>query len=182
MTATTWNFDNTHSSVGFSVRHMMFAKVHGRFTQWTGSLQLDEADFTKSSLSVEIDAASIDTGNEQRDGHLKSADFFDVEKQPKLTFASTRIERTGEGSYAVHGDLTIRGVTKAVVLETTDEGGGKDPWGNQRRGFSAKTKISRGEFGLQWNQALEAGGVLVSDEVTITVDVQVVKAQSQQVA
>jgi polyisoprenoid-binding protein YceI len=175
---TTWNFDTAHSSVGFTVRHMVIAKVHGVFAQWSGAIELDEGDFTKSRVAVEIDAASIDTKNAQRDGHLRSADFFDAEKFPKLTFRSTRIEKTGADRFKVFGDLTMHGVTKAVVLDAEDTGAGKDPWGNERRGFSASATVDRREFGLNWNQALEAGGVLVSEQVRIQLDLSSVKQKT----
>jgi polyisoprenoid-binding protein YceI len=170
----TYNVDTTHSEIAFSVRHMMFAKVRGQFKAWTASLAYDAAEPTKSTVSVEIDASSIDTREEKRDGHLKSDDFFAVDKFPKLTFKSKRVEKSGEGRFKLVGDLTIRDTTREVTLDVEQTGGGKDPWGNQRLGFSAKASISRGDFGLKWNQALEAGGVLVSDKVDIEVETQVV--------
>src|SRR6478609_4205064 len=152
MTTNRWDFDLSHSSVNFHVRHLMVSKVHGRFTKWSGMLELDDADPSKSRVEVTIDAASVDTKEEKRDAHLRSADFFDVEKFPQLTFRSTKVAKTGD-EYKVTGDLTIHGVTKPVVLEV--EGGGevKDPWGGTRTGFSAKTAISRKDFGLEWNVA-----------------------------
>lgn len=169
-----WAFDPTHSRVAFTVRHMMFAKVHGTFNAWSGTIELPETGFADGQVSVEIDVASIDTQNEQRDGHLKSPDFFDAAKFPKLTFAGTKVEGAGN-EFKLHGNLTIRGVTKPVVLAVEDAGSGKDPWGNLRRGFSAHGKLDRAEFGLTWNQALETGGVIVGNEVTLSIDVQVVK-------
>jgi len=170
---TTYSIDPTHSSVAFSVRHMMFAKVRGRFAKWTTDLALDPRDLSKSSVKVTIDAASIDTGVADRDAHLRSADFFDVEHFPTLSFESTSVAQSAAGA-SVTGNLTIRGITRPVTLELEALGGGKDPWGNERRLYSAKASILRSEFGLTWNQALEAGGVLVSDKIEIEVEVQAV--------
>jgi len=176
---TRWNIDATHSTIGFSIRHMVFSKVRGRFLAYTGTIQLDDADLAKSSVEVAIDAASVDTGTDQRDTHLRSADFFDVEHFPQLLFSSTRIEDAGDGRLRVTGQLTIRGTTREVVLEAESAGRGKDPWGNQRIGFAAKTSIDRKDFGLGWNQLLEAGGVLVGDRVDIELDVQAVGAAAR---
>ncbi len=155
---------------------MMFAKVRGQFKGWTAAFSHDAQDPTKSTVKVDIDAASIDTREAQRDGHLKSPDFFDVAKFPKLTFKSTKIESAGgKGHYKLTGDLTIRDVTRPVTLDVEQTGGGKDPWGNQRIGFAVKGAISREQWGLKWNQALETGGVLVSDKVEIEAEVQVVQ-------
>lgn len=174
---TTWNIDPVHSVAEFKVKHMMISNVKGQFTGVQGVLVLDETDLTKSHVEASIEAASITTRDAQRDTHLKSADFLDVEKFPTLSFKSTRISRTGAGELAVAGDLTIHGVARNVIF--TVEGPtppAKDPWGNTRLGLSATTKISRKDFGLNWNAALETGGILVGDEVTITFDVQFVKA------
>lgn len=171
---TTYSIDNTHSDITFSVRHMVFAKVRGHFTKWTSELVFDPTDPSRSSVSVSIDATSIDTREAQRDGHLKSPDFLDTEKFPTITYKSRTVERKGDKKYAVVGDLTIHGVTKPVTLEVDALGGGKDPWGNERLGFAAKTKIDRGDFGLKWNQVLEAGGVLVGEHIEIEADVEVV--------
>lgn len=176
MSTTAWNFDNSHSSVGFNVRHMMIAKVHGAFSSWSGTLLLDATDLTKSSVNVSVDVASINTKDEKRDGHLKSADFFDVANTPTMTFVSTKVESAGGDELAVHGDLTIRGITKPIILKVELGGEGKDPWGNTRRGFEGKATINRKDFGLSWNAALETGGVLVSEKVEIVVDVQAIKA------
>jgi polyisoprenoid-binding protein YceI len=173
----TWNIDPVHSVAEFKVSHMMISNVKGQFGTFTGVLSLDETDVTKSRVEASIEAASINTRDAQRDAHLKSADFFDVEKFPTLSFESTRISRTGPGELAVAGDLTIRGVTRNVVFKV--EGPtppARDPWGNTRLGLSATTRINRKDFGLTWNAALETGGVLVGNEVTITLDVQFVKA------
>ncbi len=172
----TYTIDAAHSRVGFVARHAMVTKVRGTFNDFSGSLTLDFGDLDRSSAEVTIDVASIDTRQEQRDAHLRSPDFFDVEKFPSITFQSTRIEVLGGGRYNVYGDLTIRDVTREVVLETTDEGRGGDPWGGERAGFSATTRIDRRDFGLTWNQALETGGVMVGDEVKLQLEVEAVKA------
>jgi len=154
----------------------MISNVKGQFTAITGVINLDENDVTNSHVEASIETASVSTRDAQRDAHLKSPDFFDVENYPALTFRSTRISRTAGGELAAVGDLTIRGVTRQVVFDV--EGPtppAKDPWGNTRRGLSAATKINRRDFGLTWNAALETGGILVGDEVTLTLDVQVVK-------
>jgi polyisoprenoid-binding protein YceI len=166
----TYTIDNAHSDIGFTVRHMVFAKVRGHFTKWTAKLEFDPADPTRSSVEVSIDAASIDTREPQRDGHLRSADFLDVEKYPTITFLGVKVDRVDEKKDKVLGDLTIHGVTRRVPLEVEELGGGKDPWGNQRVLFSAKTSINRSDFGLKWNQALEAGGVLVGEKVDIEIE------------
>lgn len=174
---TTWNLDPVHSVAEFKVKHMMISNVKGQFTGISGVLNFDENDVAASRVEATIEAASINTRDAQRDGHLKSADFFDVEKYPTLSFKSTAVRRAGDGELAVTGDLTIHGVTRQVVFNV--EGPtppSKDPWGNTRVGLSAVTKINRKDFGLSWNAALETGGILVGEEVTITLDVQFVKA------
>ncbi len=176
--ATTWSIDPTHSSVEFSVRHLMITTVRGRFTGVKGTVAIDESDPAKSAVEVVIDAASVDTREAQRDAHLRSADFFDVERFPTLTFRSTRLDGAIATGFKLAGDLTIHGVTRPVVLEVQPEGQAKDPWGGLRSGFTATTKIKRSDFGLTWNQVLEAGGVTVSDEVKISLDVQLVSAPS----
>lgn len=173
---TTWTIDPMHSSVEFAVRHLMITTVRGRFTGVKGTVTLDEADPAKSTVEVVIDAASIDTREPQRDTHLRSADFFDVERFPTLTFRSTKVDGVLGESFALAGDLTIHGVTRPVVLDVQAEGRIKDAWGGIRSGFTATTKINRSDFGLTWNQLLEAGGVTVSDEVKISLDVQLVNA------
>jgi polyisoprenoid-binding protein YceI len=173
----TWNIDPVHSVAEFKVKHMMISNVKGQFTGVKGALSLEEGDITKSNFEATIDTASINTRDAQRDAHLKSADFFDAEKFPFLSFRSTRITRSGEEELSVAGDLTIHGVTRKVVF--TVEGPtppARDPWGNTRLGLSATTKINRKDFGLTWNSTLETGGILVGDDVTITLDVQFVKA------
>jgi polyisoprenoid-binding protein YceI len=174
---TTWNIDPVHSVAEFKVKHMMISNVKGQFTRVKGVLNLDETDVTNSRVEASIDAASINTRDEQRDAHLKSADFFDVEKFPALSFKSPRITRVADGELAVAGDLTIHGVTRSVVFNVEGPtAAAKDPWGNIRRGLSATAKINRKDFGLTWNSALETGGLLVGDEITITLDLQFVKA------
>jgi polyisoprenoid-binding protein YceI len=176
-----WSFDTSHSSIGFSVRHLMISKVRGHFDKWEGSFDYDEADPTQSKLTVRIDAASIDTRDEKRDAHLRSPDFFDVEKFPALTFESTRIERDGD-DYVVHGNLTIRDVTRAVQLNVEGLGRTKDPWGGERVGFSASNSINRKDFGLHWNVALETGGVLVGEKIDINIEIEALRVAEQQVA
>ena len=176
-TVTTWNLDPVHSVAEFKVKHMMISNVKGQFTGIEGVLTFDESDVTKSRVEATIDASSINTRESQRDTHLKSADFFDVENYPTLSFRSNLVKRTGDDELAVTGDLTIHGVTREVVFRVEGPtAAGKDPWGNTRIGLSALTKINRKDFGLTWNAALETGGILVGDEVTITLDVQFVKA------
>ena len=175
---TTWTIDPSHSLVEFTARHMMITRVKGRFSGVSGTVVTNEAEPSKSSVNVEIEAASIDTREEKRDGHLRSGDFLDVEKFPHLTFRSTRIEgnpKSAGDSFTLVGDLTIRGTTREVTLDATFDGSGTDPWGGTRASFSAETKIDRREFGLTWNQALETGGVLVGNEVKISLEVQAVK-------
>ncbi len=174
MATNTWDIDVGHSAIHFWVRHMVISKVHGRFARWQGALQLDPQDLTRSSVDVTIEAASIDTQVADRDAHLKSPDFLDVAKFPELRFTSRRIEKAGAG-YRVTGDLTLHGVTREVTLEAEYAGTGKDPWGNERAGFSAKAALDRREFGLVWNAALETGGVLVGEKVEITIELEAVK-------
>lgn len=177
MAATTWNIDPTHSTAEFKVKHMMISNVKGSFPKVSGALTLDESDLAKSSVEASIDVASIETRDAGRDGHLKSADFFDVEKFPTMTFKSTRVNVTEAAEGTVEGDLTIRDVTRKVVFAVEGPTAPtKDPWGNMRVAISAASKISRKEFGLVWNTLLEAGGALVGDEVTITLDAEFVKA------
>jgi len=173
----TWNLDPVHSVAEFKVKHMMISNVKGHFTGLSGTLTYDEQNVTNSRVEATIDAATINTGDAQRDGHLKTADFFDAEKYPAITFRSTNIKRTGDDELAVSGDLTMHGVTRPVVFNVEGPtAAGKDPWGNTRMGLSATTKINRKDFGLTWNATLETGGILVGEEITITLDVQFVKA------
>jgi len=174
---TTWNIDPVHSVAEFKVKHMMISNVKGQFTRLSGSLSLDEADSTKSRVEAAIDAASITTREADRDTHLKSADFFDVEKFPTLSFKSTGITRKDDDELSIDGDLTIHGVTRKVTFAVEGPTApGKDPWGNTRIGISATTKVNRKDYGLTWNAALETGGILVGDEITISLDVQFIKA------
>lgn len=173
-TTTTWAIDATHTSVEFAVRHLMIATVKGRFGSVAGTITLDEADPSRTEVDVTIEAASIDTRVAQRDDHLRSADFFDVEHFPTLTFKSRKATPVDAERTKLIGDLTIRGVTRPVELEVLAHGRRNDPWGGRRAGFEATTRIRRSDFGLTWNQALEAGGVAVADEVRISIDAELV--------
>lgn len=174
-TRTTWTIDPAHTSVGFSVKHLMITTVKGRFAGVKGTVTIDEEDLAGSEVEVTIDASSIDTRESQRDAHLRSADFLDVETFPAIMFKSRQISDVAGDSFKVIGDLTIRGVSREVVLDVTSEGRAKDPWGGDRAAFEATTKIKRSDFGLTWNQALETGGVLVGDELKISLDLQVIR-------
>lgn len=174
--STAWSIDTTHSEVGFWVRHMVVSKVRGQFKRWSGTVTLaDEAGIETASVTASIETASIDTREEQRDGHLRSADFFDVEKHPHMTFTSKSVAAAGKDRYTVKGDLTIRGATKEITLDVSFLGKGKDPWGNDRLGFHAGVELDRREFGLTWNQALELGGVLVGEKVHVEIEAQLVR-------
>ncbi len=170
-----WTIDTIHSGIHFKIRHLVIARVRGTFNKWSGIVNLDEDDFTKSSVEVTIDAASIDTNEPQRDAHLRSADFFDVEKFPTLTFKSTKVEKAGGDDLELHGALTIHGVTKQIVLDVTSEGAGGDPWGGRRRGFTASGSIDRKDFGLHWNKLIETGGVAVGDKVELEFELELVE-------
>jgi polyisoprenoid-binding protein YceI len=176
-----WNIDPTHANIDFSVKHMAISTVRGAFNLFNATGETDEATGLPTSLSMEIDATSINTNNEQRDGHLKSPDFFDVANHPKISFVSTKISGT-PSELTIVGDLTIRGVTKSVTLTGELSSAVKDPWGMQRCSLEVSGKIKRSEFGLTWNQALEMGGVLVSDDVKLTVSAQAVAAQPTETA
>ncbi len=171
----TWTIDPAHTEVGFAVKHLMISTVRGRFASVSGTILLDESNPANSSVRVAIDAASIDTRQAQRDAHLRSADFFDAGSHPTIDFVSRRVERAG-GDLRITGDLTIRGVKREVTFEATDDGRSTDPYGNVKAGFSGRTKLDRRDFGLTWNQALETGGVMVSNEVIVSLDVQAVRA------
>lgn len=175
MPAEKWNFDPVHSHVAFSVRHLMISKVTGHFKVWTGTLLMDQEHPQNSRIEVSIDATSIDTKEPQRDDHLRSADFLDVAKFPKITFRSTRVEKLDDEHFRVTGDFTIRDVTHDVVLNVEYAGRAKDPWGGERAGFSATTSIDRKDYGLTFNVPLEGGGVLVGEKVNITLEIQAVK-------
>ena len=182
MTNNDWNIDTVHSGINFTIRHMVVSKVRGRFTKYAGRVTLDDADLTRSAVEATIDASSIDTGTPQRDTHLRSPDFLDVERYPEIRFRGTRIHKLGDDRYHLAGDLTIRDVTRPILLDVEYGGRAKDPWGNERIGFIAKTSLDRKDFGLHWNQVLEAGGVLVGDRVDIELEVQAVRAAAAQAA
>ena len=175
-TTSTWAIDPAHTTAEFAVKHLMISTVKGRFADVSGTIVLDEADMSNSRVDLTIPTKSIDTRSEQRDAHLRSADFFDADRVPAITFTSKRVKAKGDNEYEVVGDLTIRDVTREVSLEVSDEGRNQDPWGGTRAGFAASTSIDRDDFGLTWNQALETGGFVVSNKVKITVDVEAVRA------
>jgi polyisoprenoid-binding protein YceI len=177
-----WEIDSGHSGINFSVRHLVISKVRGKFARWSGSIEAPTEDASKAALKVTIDASSIDTGVADRDTHLKSGDFLDVANFPEITFEGRRVEKTGKGLLRVTGDLTLHGVTKKVVLDVEDAGRTKDPWGNVRAGFAAKTSLDRKDFGLTWNQALEAGGVVVGERVDVEIEVEAVKQAAEKAA
>lgn len=171
-----WQLDLAHSQIDFAVKHMMISTVKGRFASFGGTIAYDAANPTATSVDVTIDAASIDTRQEQRDNHLRSPDFFDVERWPTIRFVSRRVEQAGEGEYRLIGDLTIRDVRREVALDVSAEGTGKNPWGQEVVAFSAKGKIDRTAFGLLWNQALETGGILVGNDIKISIDLELNRA------
>ena len=175
-----WQIDPTHSEVQFAVRHLMISTVRGQFEKFSGTVDLNEANPTLSSVDVQIEAASINTRNDQRDGHLRSPDFLNADQYPTITFKSKRVEQIDANHGRIIGDLTIRDITREVPLEVEYSGQAKTPWGTTSAGFSAHTKFNRNDWDLNWNQALEAGGVLVGDRVDIELDVQGVKAAAVQ--
>lgn len=176
MAKTTWVVDTVHSEIGFSVKHMMISKAKGTFEDFSAVIEADPEDLTDSKIEVTIDTASINTRNEDRDNHLRSADFFDAENNQNITFIATDIKKKSDSNYDVTGDLTIRGTTKPVTVDVEYEGQSKDPMGGSTvAGFSGKTKINRKEFGLTWNAAVETGGVLVGEDVTINFELEVHK-------
>jgi polyisoprenoid-binding protein YceI len=177
-----WKIDASHSLVEFSVKHMMITTVRGRFNEFDGEIVIDETNPANSYATGTVQTASIDSRDANRDGHLRSPDFFDVESYPTMSFRSTRLEPLGGDRYKVVGDLTIRDVTREVEFTVTDEGGGRDPWGGERRSFSAETTINRKDFGLNWNVALETGGWLVGEQVKIHAEIQVVQQQEEALA
>jgi len=172
---TTWKLDPSHTIVEFSAKHLMITTVKGRFTDVEGTIQADDSDFRKSSVEATLSAASIDTRTEQRDNHLRSADFLHAENFPTIKFRSTRIEGD-RGEFKLTGDLTIKDVTRPITLDVSFEGQTKDPWGGERVGFSAKGKLDRRDFGLTWNQLLETGGAVVGNEIKIAIEVEAIKA------
>lgn len=177
-----WEIDSGHSGIHFSVRHMVVARVRGKFARWSGALVAEDGDPGRASVEVTIDAASIDTGVADRDAHLKSADFLDVASHPEITFNGRRSERLDDHRLRLTGDLTIRGFAREVVLDVEYAGRTKDPWGNERSGFSARTSIDRQAFGLTWNQILEAGGLMVGDRVDIEIEVEAVRQKVETAA
>ncbi len=182
MATQVWQVDAAHSEVHFNVKHMVIAKVRGRFARWNAKLQLDTATLEASRVEVEIEAASIDTGVGDRDAHLRSPDFLDVAKHPTIAFRSKRVDVLSKDRLRVLGDLTIRGVTREVPLDVEFGGQGKDPWGNVRAGFTARAAIDRKDFGLTWNQALEAGGLLVGETVNVEIELEAVQQAAAKVA
>ena len=182
MSTPLWKIDASHSSVHFIIRHLVISRVRGAFARWQGTIQFDEEDPLSSRVSVQIEAASIDTNEPKRDARLRSADFLDVERYPTLTFESTRIEALLRRRYRVSGDLTMHGIVKPVDLDVELLGESKDPWGNERIGFAARATISRLDFGLRWNQPLGSGGVLVGETIDLELDVEAVKVELAQKA
>ena len=172
----TYTIDPTHSRIGFVARHAMVTKVRGSFNEFAGTGHLDAEDPTRSSLQVTIQAASIDTRNADRDGHLRSNDFFDMAAHPEITFVSTAIDRTGEETFSVTGDLTIKGVTKPVTFDVEYSGSAVDPYGNHRIGLEGSTTVNRKDWGITWNAALDAGGVLVGEKVTLEFEVSAIRS------
>jgi len=175
-----WTIDPAHSRVGFAIKHMMISTVRGEFTEFEGEITLDEQDPSRSQATGRVTVSSIDTGNAERDGHLRSADFFDAEKHPTITFVSRRIEPQSGDSFRVTGDLTMHGVTKELTLDAELTAPAKDPWGNMRRGVNLTGSLNRKDFGLTWNQALETGGFLVDDKVKLEIDLEVVQASREE--
>ena len=171
-----WTLDPTHSSIQFAVKHMVISTARGAFKEYDIAADVDPDNFAASNATVTIKAESLDTNNDDRDTHLRSADFFDVENYPNITFITKKIEPKGSRDYRILGDLTIRGITKEVALEGEVSGPAKDPWGNQRLGLSASGKVNRKEFGLNWNVALDAGGLLVGEDVKLNIEAELVKA------
>ena len=170
-----WKIDPSHTLIEFSAKHLMITTVRGHFKSFDGSIQLNEEQPEASYVEGTVDVASIDTNESQRDNHLRSPDFFDVENYPAMGFRSTRVEFLGGDRFKVHGDLTIKDVTREVVFDVTDEGQVQDPWGNKRWGFGGTTRLNRKDFGLTWNVALEAGGWLVGDEIKVSIELQLVQ-------
>ena len=179
--ATIWRLDPAHTQVGFAVRHLMISTVRGRFNDVSGTFSASGGDFSRGTLEASIRVASIDTREPQRDAHLKSPDFFDAERFPVMTFVSRRIEPDPRDSarFVLVGDLTLHGVTREIRLEATAEGRGRDPWGGERAGFSLRGRLNRRDFGLTWNQALETGGVLVGEEVAISIETELIASAAQ---
>ncbi|QHW32459.1 polyisoprenoid-binding protein [Paenibacillus rhizovicinus] len=176
MSTSKWLVDATHSSVDFTIKHMMIAKVKGTFHEFSAEIEADPTDLTTANIQFNIVLASIDTRNADRDNHLRTGDFFDIEKYPTLTFQSTSISKTGDGEYDVVGNLNLHGLTRSETFHVSYEGTGKDPWGNEKVGFSGKGSFRRSDFGLTYNAVLETGGVLIGDEVKFTIEIEAGKA------
>ncbi len=177
-----WQLDNSHSEIQFSARHMMISKVRGIFETFSGDVNLNQENPEQTSVDVIVDVTSINTRDEQRDGHLKSPDFFDIEQYPNAHFVSTSVERTGDKTAKLHGDLTLRNVTKPIVLDVEYQGMAKSPWGATSAGFTASGTLNRKDWGLNWNQALETGGVLVGEEITLNIEVELIKQEVAEAA
>jgi len=175
--ANKWTIDPAHSSIDFTVKHMMIAKVKGTFNEFEASITGDAHDLTSASIDFSIDLNSVDTRNGDRDAHLRSADFFEIEKFPKLTFKGTSISKTGDGQYAITGDVSLHGVTRSETFAAEFEGAGKDPWGNEKVGFSATGSLKRSDYGLTYNAVLETGGVLIGDEVKVSIEIEATAVQ-----
>ena len=182
MTTERWQIDASHSGIHFSVRHLVIAKVRGQFTRWNGSLVVPNGDFTMATVEAVIDASSIDTGVADRDAHLKSPDFFNVAEFPEALFTGTRLEPRGDAEIRLVGNLTIKGITREIVLNVERHGQAKDPWGNERAAFSARTSIDRKDFGLTWNQTLETGGLMVGERVDIEIEIEAVRQAAAKAA
>lgn len=176
MAATKWVVDPTHSEIGFKVKHMMFTNVSGNFTQFEATAETEDDNFENAKFNFNANIDSVSTGNNDRDNHLKSGDFFDGEQHPKISFTSTSFTKNSDSEYTLTGDLTIRGTKKTITLNVEFGGTGKDPWGNVKAGVSATGKLNRKDYGLTWNSALETGGVLVGDEVKLQIELQFVKS------
>jgi len=177
LTKTNWAIDPMHSHIGFKVKHLMFTNVRGSFTEYNASISTDGIDFTTAEISVSINPASINTNDSKRDEHLRSADFFDVDKVKEINFSGNTFEKTNSGDYVLHGDLTMKGVTNPVKLDVEFGGIVKDPWGNEKAAINLQGKINRKDWGLNWNAALETGGVLVGEEITLDIEVQLARAK-----
>ena len=177
-----WEIDASHSGIHFSVRHLVIAKVRGQFSRWSGALVVPDGDFARATVDAVIDASSIETGVADRDAHLKSPDFFDVAQYPEARFGASRFEPQGDGEGRLIGNLTIKGITREIVLRIERHGQARDPWGNERAAFSARTSIDRKDFGLTWNQALETGGVMVGERVDLEIEIEAVRQAATKVA
>jgi polyisoprenoid-binding protein YceI len=175
MSKSHWNVDATHSSIDFTIRHMMIAKVKGSFNSFEAQIEADPEDLTTANVQFSIDLSSIDTRNADRDNHLRTGDFFDIEQYPKMTFQSTSITKKGDGEYNVTGNVSLHGVTRPETFTVSFEGAGKDPWGNDKVGFSGNGSLKRSDYGLTYNAALETGGVLIGDEVKVFIEIEAAK-------